>query len=265
MAPTPSSRSAEQKTPSKNRCSIAPVQILVDHWPAQANATRSARQAQHPACPTAPRRVGCLSLALCWLAIGCASAGAPRFESVTQLDDEAPRRAPGVSIDPVSELPPSQPRGDTATGVVMLRAPADAAQGREAVKRFFRAVSTESIEDLEAELHERAQILFGSGARLPVGVFWRQRFSKLDYASLAGSTLYRDRELETYRGADLSELSPPPRFPIAVPRDAILIKVKLAMTRTGRTRMFGDVMLFLLRPEADGYKISEVVEEFQLP
>lgn len=234
------------------------MQTLVESWPATAAATGSPQR-----CALNLRRAAWL--ALCLLSFACAGSRAPRFETVTQFDDDTPRHAPGVSVDPVSELPPSQPRADTATGVVVLTTPADTAQGREAVKRFFRAVSTESIEDLEAELQERAQIQIGSGARLPVGVFWRQRFSKLDYASLAGSTLYRDRELETYRGSDLSEMSPPRRFPISVPPDAVLIRVKLTVTRTGRTRMFGDEMLFLLRPETEGYKISEVVEDFQLP
>ncbi|MEZ4371650.1 MAG: hypothetical protein R3B07_12530 [Polyangiaceae bacterium] len=44
-----------------------------------------------------------------------------------------------------------------------------------------------------------------------------------------------------------------------------MVKVKLAITRSGRTRIFADEIHFLLRPSSDGYKISEVVEDFQLP
>lgn len=199
------------------------------------------------------------------LVVGCAGSQSPRFETVSSFDEGAQRHAAGVSVDPVSELPPSQDKATTNSGVVVLSTPADPAQGREAVRRFFRAVVAESSEDLEAELGDHAQIQLGSGARLPVGAFWRQRFASLDYATLAGSPLFRDRDIETYRGSDLKQLGGRRRFPIAVPEDAVLVKVKLAITRSGRTRIFADEIYFLLRPGADGYKISEVVEDFQLP
>lgn len=195
----------------------------------------------------------------------CATAGPPRFESVASFNDDADRHPAGVSVDPVSELPPRQDKADTSSGVIVLTTPADPAQGREVVRRFFRAVVAESMEDLEAELGDNALIQLSSGARLPVAAFWRQRFATLDYAALAGSPLFRERDIETYRGADLKQLGGRRRFPIAVPEDSVLVKVKLAITRSGRTRIFADEIYFLLRPSSDGYKISEVVEDFQLP
>ncbi|MCA9630033.1 MAG: hypothetical protein KC766_20320 [Myxococcales bacterium] len=206
-----------------------------------------------------------LVYALGSLTVGCAGSQAARFETVSEFPEDAERHPAGVSVDPVSELPPSQDRADTSAGVVVLTTPADPAQGRESVRRFFRAVVSESTEDLEAELGENAQIQLSSGARLPVAAFWRQRFASLDYAALAGSPLFRDKDIETYRGADIKQLGGRRRFPIAVPDDSMLVRVKLAITRSGRTRIFADEIYFLLRPSSDGYKISEVVEDFQLP
>ncbi|MCA9643964.1 MAG: hypothetical protein KC492_24900, partial [Myxococcales bacterium] len=104
---------------------------------------------------TSPRRTSTLGLCAFTVGLclgGCASAGPPQFESVTSFDEDAERHPAGVSVDPVSELPPSQEKADTSSGVIVLNTPADPAQGREAVRRFFRAVVTESTEDLEAEL-----------------------------------------------------------------------------------------------------------------
>ncbi len=188
-----------------------------------------------------------------------------RFPSTGQLD-EAPRRAPGVAVDPASEPPPAQARAQTDTGLVALSTPADAERARDVVREFFSAVTHGSYDELEPLLDEQAWVNGGSsGGRQRARSFWQMRLSRLDYGALAGQLVYREADLETYRASDVTELSPPRPLPLSVQGSDVLVKVPLAAPRTGRTRLFGDEIAFLLRPAGSGFVIVEMLEEFQLP
>lgn len=91
------------------------------------------------------------------------------------------------------------------------------------------------------------------------------RLSRLDYGSLAGQVIFREADLETYSAKDVNELRPPRALPMSVQGDDVLIKVPVAVPRTGRTRLFGDEIAFLLRPSGTGFVIVEMLEEFQIP
>lgn len=189
-----------------------------------------------------------------------------RFETAGAFDDDAPRRAPGVSSDHAPALPSSQPSTDPGSGVVVLRAPIDPAGARAVVRSFFRVVLAEEPEELSRYILSRAQVQTGSMGRRQLALgFWTQRLARLDYSALGGQRVYRESEIETYRGQDLQALDPPRRFPIAVPTDAVLVRVPISTQRVGRTRLFGDQILFLLSLRDGEYKIAEMVEDFQLP
>jgi hypothetical protein len=134
------------------------------------------------------------------------------------------------------------------------------------VREFFAAVTHGSYDELEPLLDEQAWVNGGSsGGRQRARSFWQMRLSRLDYGALAGQLVYREADLETYRPNDVADLSPPRPLPLSVQGNDILVKVPLAAPRTGRTRLFGDEIAFLLRPVGSGFVIVEMLEDFQMP
>ena len=204
-----------------------------------------------------------LGLALC--SGGCASAGSQSLETVTAFD-ASPRRAPGIAVDPAPELPAPAPSAHAEQGVVVLRAPQDPEAARETVRDFFRAVSQGSFGDLEPLIADEAWLSAGAMAgRQKARQYWQTRLSRLDYASLAGSTVFREGELETYRAVDLSALRPPRALGVVAQGDDVVVRVPIAVPRSGKTRLFGDEIVFVLRPKGNRYAIVDMAEEFSLP
>jgi hypothetical protein len=149
--------------------------------------------------------------------------------------------------------------------VVVLRAPTELAIAREVVKKFFRAVVEESFEDVEALLADQAWVRASAGQRRPARDAWQARLKRLDYGVLAGEPVYRDREFETYRGRDLGRMNDRRNLPVAANRDEVVVRVPVVLGQSSRNRLFGDELVFLLRPDGKSYKIAEIVEDFQLP
>jgi len=211
-----------------------------------------------------PSVVGALALGV--LGSACGARQTPlAIDTVSELDS-SPRRAPGVAVDPTSELPKSAPAAHSEDGVVVLKAPLDPESAREMVRAFFRAVSQGSYSDLEAVLPDEAWLSAGAMAgRQKARQYWQQRLSRLDYASLAGTTVFREGELETYRAADLAALRPPRVLGVVAQGDDVIVRVPIATPRTGKTRLFGDEIVFLLRPAGSKFQIVDMSEDFTLP
>jgi hypothetical protein len=206
---------------------------------------------------------GVLSLVLSFVA-GC-SASTPSLETVTELPQE-PRRPAGVAVDPVSNLPEARSSGAAEQGLVVLRSPRDISAARLTVRRFFDAVVAGSADAVDELIDEEAWVQTGTqGNRQRARDFWRLRLSRLDYGALTGHSLYRDGEVETYRAADLEHLGPRRVPPLAVQGDDVLVRVPIATQQLGRMRMFGDEIVFLLRPDGERYEIAEMFEDFRLP
>lgn len=206
-------------------------------------------------------------LALCLLLAqgACAARGSESLETVTALDS-APRRAPGIAVDPAPELPPAARVADPEQGVVVLRAPEDPEAAREVVRGFFRAVSQGSYGELETFVADEAWLSAGAMAgRQKARQYWQMRLSRLDYASLAGSSIFRDGEIETYRAQDLAALRPPRALGVVAQADDVVVRVPIAAPRSGKTRLFGDEIVFVLRPKGNRYAIVDMAEEFTLP
>jgi len=209
--------------------------------------------------------------ALGTLALACglhACIGQPRplsIETTAELPDE-PRRAPGVAVDPAPELPAPSWSASAEQGLVVLKAPVPTEAAREVVREFFRAALDEAPERLEQLFADQAFAQSGAQAsRQSLRTFWRARLTRLDYGSLAGQLVYREGEIEIYRAEDAARLSGVRALPFSVAGEDILVRVPISLPKVGRSKLFGDEVLFLLRPHADRYKIKEVVEDFQLP
>jgi hypothetical protein len=201
-----------------------------------------------------------------FLLCGCAGSARPlRIETAGELPDE-PRRAPGVAVDPAPELPAAAWSASAEQGLVVLKAPVPTDAAREVVREFFRAAVDESPERIEQLIADPAFVQSGAQAsRQSLRTFWRARLVRLDYGSLAGQLVYRENDLEIYRAEDAARLSGVRALPFNVSGEDVLVRVPVILPKVGRTKLFGDEILFLLRPQADSYKIKEVVEDFQLP
>lgn len=198
--------------------------------------------------------------------LGCSS-GAPalEFPTTTELPDE-PRRAPGVAVDPSAELPSARVQAPVEQGVVVLEAPADPLAAREVVREFFRAMIQEQAEALDPIVEDDAWVLIGSqGSRQRVLSFYKMRLGRLDYEDLAGRLLYRESEVETYEAADVARLGAGRHPPLHVEPGSVAVRVPIATPRAGRLRLFADEVWFLLRPSPNGWRVAQMVEDFQVP
>jgi hypothetical protein len=188
------------------------------------------------------------------------------FASSSTLPEDEPRRPAGVAVDPAPELPKPAPAASAEAGLVVLKTPLDTQAARQVVKDFFRAAVEQDADRLDKLLDEQSYVQAGASmGRQQAQPFWRLRLSRLDYGALAGQVVFRDAELEVYRSEDLARLRPARTLAMAVQGDDVLVRVPIATPRVGRTRLFGDEVTFLLRPNGATFKIVEMAEDFQLP
>ncbi len=194
---------------------------------------------------------------------GCERRVVPmRFPTQSSFSDDEPRRPAGVASDPALKLPAEADMGSTEANLVVLKAPPDTESARAVVREFMKSTVSESASRL-AELLDQSAIVRSrsSGRRENARSFWNTRITTLNYGDLAGQLLYRDSEMETYRREDLSGRRSVPVYPQA---DEIVVRVKILTPKNGKVRLFGDELVFRLKPTETGYLIREIVEDFQL-
>ena len=176
----------------------------------------------------------------------------------------APRRAPGVAEQRSEVMPEPTNVGNSRDQWLVLRAPAASGLAREAVRDFLRATVNEALERMDPLLAPQAFVDTASG-RQPARAFWQSRFTVLDYTELRGQLLFREADLETFRAEDLARLPAARKLPIELAGDEIAIRVPLRVSWAGRTRLFGDELLFRLQPAGTRFEIAEITEDFRLP
>ncbi|HEY4106678.1 MAG TPA: hypothetical protein VGM44_22410, partial [Polyangiaceae bacterium] len=180
------------------------------------------------------------------------------------FDPDAPRRAPGV-VEPLAVVAPKPARsGDSDNEILLLRAPSAPELARQVVREFLRAAVNEAPERMDLLFTPTAFVDTTSGHQ-PARSFWRSRLSALDYTELRGELLYRDSDLETYRAEDLARLPTSRRIPVELGADEVAVRVPIRVSWAGRTRLFGDELVFLLDPAGSRFEISEILEDFRLP
>jgi hypothetical protein len=205
-----------------------------------------------------------VSLAALALCLSCAEARPAPAESARGAGSATSRRAPGVAEQRSPVLPETSNTGSTRDQWLVLRTPLASGLAREAVRDFLRATVNEALERMDPLLTAQAIVDTGSG-RQPARAFWQSRFTVLDYTELRGQLLFRETDLETFRAEDLARLPVGRRFPIELAADEIAVRVPIRISWAGRTRLFGDKLLFRLQPAGTGYEIAEIDEEFRLP
>jgi hypothetical protein len=199
---------------------------------------------------------------LATLALGACGASAARFptSNTPETVADAPRRAPGVAVDPQLEWPAPAARGSTEAALTVLAAPRDLRRAAALVQAYFRAITLESGEALDLVLSSEASLDSSSG-RSPARAAWRSRFAQFDYQPLQSASLYQDADLETYRGTDRPALGVLRRLP-DMRADEVFVRVRLDVTQVNKTRLFADEIGFLMRPRGEGFQIVSISEEF---
>jgi hypothetical protein len=172
-----------------------------------------------------------------------------------ELDEPVPRRPDGVVLEPPPALPKATTRAD-ARGVVALREPVGGDAVRDVVLAVVDAWQRESIEQLLSLLtNDAGPIEARSRGRGALVESWRQRLRAHEYHRLAGIDLVHAERIERYDWDDLSAPDTPPRPPEMRP-DELYVRVPFEVTRVAGERLFGDLMLLLLRREEGQYKIT---------
>ncbi|MEO6601290.1 MAG: hypothetical protein ABIQ16_15540 [Polyangiaceae bacterium] len=154
--------------------------------------------------------------------------------------------------------------GNSRDQLLLLRAPPATELARSTVREFLRATVSEAMDRLAPLLSEQAFVDTGSG-RQPARALWQLRFAQLDYTELRGLLLYRDADVQIFRAEDLARLPPSRRLALELGEDEVAVRVPIRISWSGRTRLFGDELLFRLQPKGSGFKISEISEDFRLP
>jgi hypothetical protein len=176
-----------------------------------------------------------------------------------------PRVAPGITVDPVLQLPGATSSSSTATGLAVLSTPRGVSAVQRTIARFFRAMVSEAPEELDAVLSDQA-FIDSSAGRQPARGALRSRFAQLDYTVLRDVPLYREQDVEIYRPTDAQALaSYRAALPSELPKDQIFVRVRLAVSYAGKSRVLPDEMGFFLRPDRDQYRIASLREDPPIP
>lgn len=187
-------------------------------------------------------------------------------------DPDKPRRRPdGVAIDLVSAPPPARDRAESADGLVTLRTPLGVDRALVTIEELFRGIVREDGEAVEALFTRDALAItstasgVGPGGMPQAALFWQQRFRRLDYTKLAGEPVYREAELEIYRGEDALEAPPHPAIRTdALNDNDVVIRLPILTPRVGTERLFGEEMIVWLRRDGERYRIYRILEDFTL-
>ena len=176
-----------------------------------------------------------------------------------------------MAIDPALELPEAQNKSDADTALTTLRAPLGTDVALATVANLFRRIVREDVDALSPLFTREVHVITGSGAGAQqtsaAGAWWDPRFKKLDYTRLAGELIYRESDIEIYRGDD--ELTQAPAMVLrtldTLEETDVVVRVPILTPRVGADRLLGDEMLLWLRRDGDRYRIYRVAEDFQLP
>lgn len=196
------------------------------------------------------------------LCLGCQRSVAPR--AADEPVATARPRAPGVRTTRSVVYPEPKRSGQSRDELLWLRSPAPSDLARNAVREFLRAAVDESSERMGPLLSAQAFVDSGGG-RQPARAFWQARFSQLDYTELRGQLLFRDADVQMFRAEDLERLPANRRPPLELEAEELAVRVPIRVSWAGRTRLFGDELLFRLKPTGTRYQITEIAEDFRLP
>jgi len=206
----------------------------------------------------------CSGAFVSWVLCASCAPSTPQFATNAGFDADAVRRAPGVTQPRAEVLPDPARSGDAQEELLLLRAPAAPELARQVVRSFLRAAINEAPDRMELLLAPQA-FIDSSGGRQPARSFWRTRLAQLDYTELKGQLLFRESDLETFSAEDLARLPAGRRIPLELGEDEVAVRVPIRVSWAGRTRLFGDELVFRLQPAGARFEIAEISEDFRLP
>jgi hypothetical protein len=207
-------------------------------------------------------------LAFAAASIGCqrrAGVG-PAFATAPELPPPA-QRPDGITFDPAAQWPPAADTATTHTPVAVLQPPLPDKAVAAVLSAFFRSIVDNDTRAMANLLTDDAIAATGSGGSVsPLLDAWRARMRRFSYRKLAGQAVYDPTAVEVYRYADLADGQPgqPARPPAMTPSD-LLARVPMAAPQIGSDRLFGDQIVFLLRPADGRLQIRAASEDFRLP
>jgi hypothetical protein len=196
---------------------------------------------------------------------GCAASPPPRVEA-PQADTGAPgppRRPDAVLLEPPPARPPAVAHAE-ARGVVALRAPIGSDAVTAVVRAWIDAWQRESLDALADLLSADAAAIDARGhGRAALIDAFRQRLQAHEYARLAGLEVVRTDRIERadYEDFDASGTSGGRPRPPEMRRDDLYVRVPLEATHVAGERLFGDVLVFLLRREDGRLRVVAYAEE----
>lgn len=187
------------------------------------------------------------------------------------------RRADGVALEAPTAIPAARARAE-ASGVVSLREPIGAEAVADAVEAFVDAWRNESLDALVLLLTTDAgPIEARSRGRGPLVDAWRQRLAGHAYGHLSGVEVLRRDRIGHWQAEDPEALEGPPglRGPIleASPRirgqgpqapdlpsdlraGEVYVRAPVEVTQLGGEKLFGSVLVFVLRREDGRLRIA---------
>ncbi|AUX35303.1 MULTISPECIES: hypothetical protein [Sorangium] len=200
--------------------------------------------------------------------LGCGLGGPASFPAASELPDDR-RRPDGVAIDLASAPPRPANQADVRDRVVTLRTPLGVGVALDVVAEFFKRIIAEDSEALGELLTRDALAIHtgsgGSGQPPSAGLFWEQRFRRLEYGKLAGEPVYRESELQIFRAEDVLATPQHPAIqPETLDDQDIVIRVPIMTARIAADRLLGDEIVVWLRRDGPRFKIYRLLEDFQL-
>jgi hypothetical protein len=168
----------------------------------------------------------------------------------------ATARAPdGVVIDPPPVLPAPLARSN-AQGIVSLREPPAHDAVVELVRAFLDGWQRESLETLLGLSTPDAGLIDGPDrGHAALIESWRQRLRAHDYGRLAGAELVLPERIERWEWDELGTANRPAR-PSSMKPGEILVRAPLEVTRVAGERVFGDVVMLVLKRQDGGLRIA---------
>jgi hypothetical protein len=197
--------------------------------------------------------------AIVW-AIGCGHAGAAPDSTIAGRTDSAidrvPPRAPdGVVLDAPPVLPEPLSRSP-AQGVVSLREPPGQDAIATLVQAFLDGWRRESLETLLGLATPDAGLIDGPDhGHAALVESWRQRLRAHDYGRLAGAEIVLPERIERWEWDELGTPPKPPR-PSGMRSGEVLVRAPLEVTRVAGERVFGDVVMMVVRRQDGALRIA---------
>jgi hypothetical protein len=158
-----------------------------------------------------------------------------------------------VDAPPVLPAPLSR---SGARGVVSLREPPAQDAVVELVRAFLDGWQRESLDALLGLALPDAGLIDGPDhGHSALVESWRQRLRAHDYGRLAGTEMVLPERIERWEWDELGASPKPPR-PAGMRPGELLVRAPLEVTRVAGERVFGDVVMMVIRRQEGGLRIA---------